>query len=994
MKTWRVLFLVVTVLCLCAAAAGAASSGSYTWRVSAGSGIEANGASSTPAGDASGYLAVFGSDSSNLVSDDTNAVSDIYAVTRCNTPYNGQWVGRISVSAAGDEANGPSRNPSLASTGDYAAYESDASNLVDNDTNGVTDIFVTAVTHQCYAWYPTTERVSVDSSGVEANGASSYPSISDNGSRVAFQSLATNLVDGDTNGVSDIFVRDLNSNTTVRVSVSSSGEQANGPSYLPVISANGQFVVFISEATNLVEGDTNGVADVFIHDLDSGVTERVNVSTDGDQANAATTERPSVSSDGLFVGFVSGASNLVADDTNGVADVFVRDRDGGTTERVSVGADGVQADGASSGVSIGADGRFVAFSSVADNLVSDDTNGVSDVFVRDRVIGVTVRVSMGSTSEPTAPLAPSSADAASVPPPSSDVEANGPSSEPALCMSNSNTTWYVLFASDATNLVPGDTNGVTDVFARELGSAYVREPTVTNGKITFDGVQPPVPTDCDGTPFYFMQDVEYVVQFVPDPGYQFVSWGCCWSRRSGGVYQEQLTDTVNWLPTEGAGDGDCYGISVDGELIPYSVTIDKTGDGTLTVNDVEVDLPYSATFYYNDPITITAAAGVGHVFSGWSGDESGTDSPLVIAVQSDLNIIAHFPLPNVSLNVDGIGSGSVKVNGTNRALPWNGMFPAGTTVTLEAVPSAGQIFAGWSNGLSGNQNPTQLVLLDDVGVTASFSTTNVTLNVKGDLDAGLKVNGVSQTFPYAGTFPYGTSVALEAFPADCMRFEGWHGAASGMTNPITISMTMNKAITASFSSISAFTDIGCDYWAAREIAACADAGIVTGYPDGTYLPETSIDRAGMATFIARALAGGDASIPSGPATPTFSDVPSDFWAYKYIEYAAGKTIVVGYGDGTYKPTAIVDRGQMSVFIARSMVDPLGDAGLAPYTPPTSPTFPDVTSSNAWAWCYKYVEYLNAQGTVTGYPDGTYKPDVEVSRAQMAVYIARAFDLPL
>ena len=992
MKAWRVCLAVLVIVCLGAAASLASA---YTGRISvAGGGTQTDGASGSPSVDRYGNVVAFASAATNLVEGDTNGCSDIFATLLSGGIF------RVSVDSLGNQADGASTNPFMSPEGSSVVYESIATNLVAGDTNGVQDVFATDI-------YPGgvygTYIISVGPEGQPADGPSREPSISAGNQYVAFTSDATNFVAGDTNGVSDVFVRDRNAGTTARASVNSAGEEATGPSYLPVISANGQFVVFISEATNLVEGDTNGVADVFIRDLEAGTTERVSVSTEGVQANGAALGRPSVSSDGMFVGFVSGASNLVAGDTNGAADVFVRDRGNVTTERVSVGADGAQANGASSAVSMGLDGRFVAFSSLTSNLVSDDTNGVADVFLRDRVTATTIRISVGSSSVPVAPSRSGGAAASKVALPPSGDQGDGPSTAPSVCMVSSNSAWFIAFTSDATNLVSSDTNGVADVFVRALGSAYVRDCNQPgsgqtceyHGKVTYNGMQVAIPNYCDGTPFYFIQDVEYLVQFVPDPGYQFTEWVCCWSRVTrGGVVRDTLPDTVHWLPTDGAGDGNCYQITPRSEMILYTVTIDKTGDGTLTVNDVEVDLPYSATFYYNDPITITAAAGAGHVFSGWSGGASGVDNPLVIAVQSDLDIVAHFPLPTVSLDIDGIGSGSVKVNGTNQALPWSGAFPAGTTVALEAVPSAGQVFTGWSGGISRDDNPIELILLDDIGVTANFSTTDVTLDVTGDLDAGLKVNGVAKSFPYSGVFPWGTSVTLEAFPEDCARFDGWHGAATGMANPIVISMTMNKEISASFSSISAFTDIGCDYWAAREIAACADAGIVTGYPDGTYLPEASIDRAGMAVFIARALAGGDGSVPTAPATPTFLDVPADFWAYKYIEYAADKTIVVGYGDGTYKPTVIVDRGQMSVFISRSMVDPLGDAGLAPYTPPTSPTFSDVTSSNSWFWCYKYVEYLHAQGTVTGYPDGTYKPDVAVSRAQMAVYIARAFDLPL
>jgi hypothetical protein len=177
------------------------------------------------------------------------------------------------------------------------------------------------------------------------------------------------------------------------------------------------------------------------------------------------------------------------------------------------------------------------------------------------------------------------------------------------------------------------------------------------------------------------------------------------------------------------------------------------------------------------------------------------------------------------------------------------------------------------------------------------------------------------------------------------------------------------------------------FWAAYEIIACATDNIVQGFPDGTYGPDVPVARDQMAVYIARALARGDASVPSGPEMPTFPDVLPDHWAYKYIEYAAQNNIVVGYWNG-YRPAERVDRAQMAVYIARSIVEPTGEAGLVSYVPPTTPTFADVDTG---FWAYKHIEYCYEQGVVQGYWDG-YHPNETVNRAQMAVYVQRAFSL--
>jgi len=189
-----------------------------------------------------------------------------------------------------------------------------------------------------------------------------------------------------------------------------------------------------------------------------------------------------------------------------------------------------------------------------------------------------------------------------------------------------------------------------------------------------------------------------------------------------------------------------------------------------------------------------------------------------------------------------------------------------------------------------------------------------------------------------------------------------------------------------------FHDVPPTHWAAAEILACVEAGIVGGYPDHTYRPALAVTRDQMAVYIARGLAGGDDDVPSGPATPTFPDVPTTHWAYDHVEYAYANQVVIGYGDGTYRPAQQVDRGQMAVFVARSLVAPDGDAAIPDPEPPN--TFPDVTAEGAWGWCYKHVEFIAGRGVTQGYPDSKYHPEYVCTRDQMAVYVARAFALPV
>ncbi len=199
-----------------------------------------------------------------------------------------------------EDADEQSSEPAISAEGRYVAFRSEASNLVADDTNGTADVFVAdRVSGE-------TERVSISSSSAEANAESSQPAISADGRYVAFRSAASNLVFGDSNAAADVFVRDRLTGETTRVSVSSSGGQANGQSSAPSISADGSFVAFASEASDVVSGDGNGLADVFVRDRLTGQTTRVSVSSSGGQANGQSSE-PAISADGRYVGFGSEA---------------------------------------------------------------------------------------------------------------------------------------------------------------------------------------------------------------------------------------------------------------------------------------------------------------------------------------------------------------------------------------------------------------------------------------------------------------------------------------------------------------------------------------------------------------------------------------------------------------------------------------------------------------------------------------------------------------
>ncbi|MBA2448749.1 MAG: PD40 domain-containing protein [Chloroflexi bacterium] len=379
-----------------------------------------------------GELVAFWSGASDLMPGDSNGTLDVFV-----KDLQSGALEAISVASDGTAGNGPSLNAVLSANGQLVAFESRASNLVAGDANRSSDIFVkdrlTGVV----------ERVSMAADGRDGNDGSHRPALSADGRFVAFWSEAGNLVPDDTNqsyanGGYDIFVKDRQSGALERVSVAADGAEGIADSVAPSISADGRFVAFGSFAANLVPGDTNDVPDVFVKDRLTGAVERVSLTADGAQGDGDSFWNPHISGDGRFVAFWSEASNLVPGDTNGVPDVFVKDRQTGALERISLADQGAEGNGASYNPTLSADGRLLAFWSEAGNLVPDDTNGALDVFVRDRQTGAVEHVSLAADG----------------------TASDGASYSPTLSADGR----LVAFWSEASNLVAGDSNGKLDVF--------------------------------------------------------------------------------------------------------------------------------------------------------------------------------------------------------------------------------------------------------------------------------------------------------------------------------------------------------------------------------------------------------------------------------------------------------------------------------------------------------------------------------------------------
>ena len=412
-----------------------------------------------------GRFVAYQSASTNLVAGDTNNQTDIFirdlqeGVTE-----------RLNVAVDGTESNFNSGGVTMSPSGRYVAWSTMATNVLSEDANNIWDVLVKDV--------QTGELMlaSVANDGTQGGGWSVAPSAGGLDSGViAFESDATNLVPNDTNGVRDVFVRDFRTGTTTLVSSSASGELGNAVSNSASVSADGRLVAFSSMASNLVPGDSNERGDAFVKDIVTGQIQRITL-TDLDGETNLGGGGAVISGDGSTVMFSSASNDIVPADGNaggnqfGISDVFIRDLVAGTTERVSVSSAGVEANSTSGGHALSADGRYVTFATGANNLVPGDTNGRPDLFLHDRVTGLTERISVNADgTEATGGLFGTSRGA-----PNADGS-------------------VVAFASDNPNIVPGDTGlGFdSDIFVRRRGPALgLAELRVQRGPdgLTVEGV--------------------------------------------------------------------------------------------------------------------------------------------------------------------------------------------------------------------------------------------------------------------------------------------------------------------------------------------------------------------------------------------------------------------------------------------------------------------------------------------------------------------------
>jgi hypothetical protein len=383
---------------------------------------------------ADGRYVVFQSEASNLVANDFNNRYDIFRRDLATGTTE-----LVSVGISGSSAIGLGLSPAVSGDGRYVVWSSDAADLILGDSNATWDVFLRDMQSGV------TTRLSLDGNGAQVSLRSDQPRITPDGRFVTFESDA-DLIAADSNGLKDCYRLDRNTGQLELVSTSSVGALGNSISYAAQPSDDGRYVCFFSSASNLVAGDTNNYGDVFWKDMASGNLLRVNVSSGGVQTNNESIW-PSISGDGQTVSYCSAAGNLVAGDSNGQWDLFAYSVLTGTTTRLNLQPNGAQANSyVRSPTALSTDGRFVIFASLSSNLVVGDTNGFQDSFIRDRLLQTTERVGFAYNGAQT------------------DSDSFVPHMTPDLRV--------ITFTSNATNVVPGDTNGLRDIFASMQGGGY------------------------------------------------------------------------------------------------------------------------------------------------------------------------------------------------------------------------------------------------------------------------------------------------------------------------------------------------------------------------------------------------------------------------------------------------------------------------------------------------------------------------------------------
>jgi len=849
-------------------------------------GGQANGPSFRPVLSADGRYVAFRSIATNLVPGDVTGHDDVFVHDTVTGTTE-----LVSVSSSGTQGNGDSYWPAVSADGRYVSFSSLASNLVTGDTNGYRDIFV----HDRLTGE--TKRVSVNSSGAQGSGECHVSAISGDGFCVAFATSSA-LVPSDTNGMVDIYARDLVSGVTQIVSVSSGGTLANSSSYYVSVSADGRYVAFDSAATNLAPGTTGGV---FLRDLTGGTTQRVSVPAGGGEANDMSFW-PSISPDGSYVAFVSAATNMVPGDTNAQWDIYGRVPSGGSTERLSVTSDGSQANSGSNWPDASSGGRYVTFHCYATNLVLGDTNGTWDVFVKDRLTGVVQRLSVAENG----------------------LQGNADS----YFASMTSDGQLVAFESVAGNLVTGDTNGCEDAFVVDRATPIPAAVLVNPGAACTTSRQ----VSLSVTPNDAVE-----VRFRNDPGV-WTAW-------------EASTTAKSWTLSEGDGTKRVCIQGRDASMSELAEVCDEIVLDATPPTGASIDINGGSACTSSTSVILTLTAigatemrlrnGSG-TWSAWEPYAS-TKSWVVPAGSGAKQVCVQYrdSCGNVTAELcDGIELGPPAPSGL--AISINGgttcTDSANVTLTLAATGATEMRFrnedGAWSAWFAfATQKPWAL------SATRGVKTVSLQCrNTCGELSATVSDTIARPSFDDLGCShpqrPYVEVLVREGIAGGCSTLPPLYCPTASVTRAqMAKFLCLENGLPPLDRATPTFADVPNTHWAYGYVERLADPASWGGSPPTGgcrvvgptkyFCPSKPVTREQMAKFIC--IAAGEIGYQKTP--PTFADVPSTHPFYAWIERLAdagswpgGVAVTSGCQAGPpalYCPKANITRGQMAVFLVRA-----------------------------------------------------------------------------
>ncbi len=858
-----------------------------------------------------------------------------------------------------------------------------------------------------------TVLVSRGTDGTLSNGRDVDPTISADGNMIAYKSGSTNLVPHDYNGVEDIFAYDRSAGDTFLVSLGMGGSSANGHSRAPAISADGNIIAYISDATNIVANDTNGFVDVFAYDRSTGLTRRVSVASDGSEGNA-NSGTPSVSGDGNIIVFQSDATNLVANDTNNRSDIFAYDFATGTTTRVSVASDGAQGNQISSNAAISADGSTVVYESFSSNLVPNDTNTASDIFAYDLATGTTTRVSVASDGsdlgfQSTRPAV--SADGMIIAYMSGDIYAydrnTGNRTPVSVGVDGTQAdvgSWYpavsgdgstIAYSSAATNLVPNDTNNEPDVFVYNLiDGTTTRVSEAADGTESNDESQRPA-ISADGTTVAYSSDATNLVSGDVGP---YINIFVTDTDNAPEVSGFDATITEN-MPV-GSELGTVAASDADGDPLSYGITsgnetgvfaIDDTGSvilvGTL---DYETTSHYDLTVTVSDSEmsdTATVTIDVSNV------NEPPTISGLTTTVAENAPIGTVLgTVPASDPENDGLTFAIITGNDNGVfAIDNDGVVSVAGAIDYETTSSYDLNVEVSDDELF----DTAIVTVDVVDVNEAPTAEDFDTTVPEDTATGTELGTVTASDPdndplsfaitagnHAGLFSInGAGVVTLAAAVDyqtAMQHVLTVTVSDGElsdTATVTINVTETDDVDP---DVGPFTDIVGSIFTV-DIEWLATSGITQGcnppVNDG-FCPDDFVTRGQMAAFLVRGL--------DLPATSDDYFGDDDGMIFEdAINRLAASGITKGCNpptNDTFCPNGNVTRGQMAAFLVRALGYDDG-AGGDQFTDDDGSIFEDA------------IDKLAAAGVTRGCnppADTDYCPNKNVTRGQMAAFLHRAF----